>query len=504
MNKIIVRFINCIHGKTRQFVAIYSVATICILVLSIKLILFIIDPHPQFFLGDSATYLNTAINNGIPVDRSFVYGFLIQYLTHVGHSLTPLIFTQILCSISVALLVYYVTRKYFSVRAPFSIIAACCCALDPMQLYYERAVMTETFSTFVFAICIVLAFDYLLKARFYILVILALSCTFLISLRMTFLPSTLVICILPPLYLLLTRTFEHDEEKQKTGRFLGKSWKLNKTNLFRYFSHLTLAGVCIYASHTYYKNLNGYLLNREPAFMHTDGLFMIAGVAPLLTRADSPDPRFADVIDRLDDTDLKDFRLRAHHRFITKYLVGKLNQAVPDLKECNDLAKKTAINSLFRSPFDTLVFGCCIYLDYFDKKNLKERIKTDQGDKPNLSEENINWLRDNYSIAVTANWGKIPTFTKRYQLKLRHWNYVLVLGPIISVFGFIAARRRNFAALLVLMLASLSMLPGICLFSIPVYRYFHTFGFIVPIILAILADQAWTYLMGSHTQRGNQ
>jgi uncharacterized membrane protein len=61
----------------------------------IKLLIFIIDPLVMFFNGDSQSYLNTALYNWIPMDRSFSYGFIIKLASYLSHSLTSLVVLQI-------------------------------------------------------------------------------------------------------------------------------------------------------------------------------------------------------------------------------------------------------------------------------------------------------------------------------------------------------------------------------------------------------------------------
>ena len=51
-------------------------------VLAIKLAFLLLDPDPRFFMGDSVTYLRTALDGVFPRDRSFTYGALI-WLTAV-------------------------------------------------------------------------------------------------------------------------------------------------------------------------------------------------------------------------------------------------------------------------------------------------------------------------------------------------------------------------------------------------------------------------------------
>ena len=46
----------------------------CVLVLAIKLLLLWLDPTPKLFLGDSGSYIRTALIRSIPRDRSYFYG----------------------------------------------------------------------------------------------------------------------------------------------------------------------------------------------------------------------------------------------------------------------------------------------------------------------------------------------------------------------------------------------------------------------------------------------
>jgi hypothetical protein len=234
-------------------------------------------------------------------------------------------------------------------------------------------------------------------------------------------------------------------------------------------------------------------LHREPAYLHTDGLFMIAGIAPLITAADAPDPRFAEVIENFDEKNLRNWSARDWNRFCAGGLVAKLTEAVPDAQECNVLAKKTAINTMLRAPLTVAWFGLSVYLDYFNNSKLNACILSGQGAQADLPEAELAWLREHFTLAVSADWGKQPTLTKKYQMSLKYWNYALVLGPVISVIIFFAARRRNPAALLVIMLSSAAIMPGLCLFSVPVLRYFHCFGFVLPILFAIVLDQVWVF-----------
>ena len=47
----------------------------CVLVLAIKVLLLWLDPTPKLFMGDSWSYIWTALIGWIPGDRSYFYGY---------------------------------------------------------------------------------------------------------------------------------------------------------------------------------------------------------------------------------------------------------------------------------------------------------------------------------------------------------------------------------------------------------------------------------------------
>jgi hypothetical protein len=63
----------------------------CVLIFAIKLLLLWLDPTPKLYMGDSGSYIRTALSGGIPADRSYFYGYLVRWLAVWPHSLTPLL-----------------------------------------------------------------------------------------------------------------------------------------------------------------------------------------------------------------------------------------------------------------------------------------------------------------------------------------------------------------------------------------------------------------------------
>src|SRR5204863_1078329 len=171
----------------------------CLLVILIKFFLLALDPLPKLFIGDSASYLATALVGWIPDDRSYFYGFVIRFVSLWTESLTPLLLLQSFVSALTALLLAYTCKALFGLPARTSYIIGFICALDPFQLVWERYVMTETISLFFYAAGLYFSFLYLKHRRIRHLVFVQGLWVLLIGFRMSYLPIVQVSTVLLPI-----------------------------------------------------------------------------------------------------------------------------------------------------------------------------------------------------------------------------------------------------------------------------------------------------------------
>src|SRR4029450_7830749 len=124
----------------------------CALGLAIKLLLLWLDPTPKLFMGDSWSYIYTALSGWIPWDRSYFYGYLVRSPPPWPPSFTPLLVIQSLASGATAIVFALICSRFFEMSDSLSFLFGLLCALDPCQLVWERYVMTETFSLFVYVL----------------------------------------------------------------------------------------------------------------------------------------------------------------------------------------------------------------------------------------------------------------------------------------------------------------------------------------------------------------
>src|SRR6476619_4369547 len=103
----------------------------CVLVLAIKLLLLWLDATPKLYMGDSWSYIRTALIGSIPRDRSYVYGYLIRWLAVWPHSFTPLLVAQALASGATAIAFALICSRFFEMSKRLSFLFGLLCALDP-------------------------------------------------------------------------------------------------------------------------------------------------------------------------------------------------------------------------------------------------------------------------------------------------------------------------------------------------------------------------------------
>src|SRR6266850_6416851 len=171
----------------------------CALVLAIKLLFLWLDPTPKLFMGDSGSYIRTALIGSIPRDRSYFYGYLVRWLAVWPHSFTPLLVVQALASGATAIVFALICSRFFEMSNRLSFLFGLMCALDPCQLVWERYVMTETFSLLAYVLVLYWSLAYVRNRRLWQLAVVQALSVLLIGFRMSFLPVVQACTILLPL-----------------------------------------------------------------------------------------------------------------------------------------------------------------------------------------------------------------------------------------------------------------------------------------------------------------
>jgi hypothetical protein len=347
-----------------------------VLIIAIKWLLLRIDHTPRVFLGDSRSYIYTALNYWVPNDRSYVYGILIRIVTGSSHSLYNLILLQTACMTVVSLSVAVTARRYFGAAVWLAGVAGIACAIEPLQLMAERFVMSEPPALCLFALYATLAFRYLKHGGFLPILVMPVLAVAVVSFRVAFLPCILFTAVAIPLMspraLRLYRLLGQDVRRPAVHRL--RIAVLLATELVLSIG-LTQFGLARYQS--WY----GRISNGPPGYIQTDGLVLMSDMAPIVNAADFPDPEMGKRVLAKVTIDLKDPKMRMGQHFSPGGLVDVLvRDTSPKLRlvDVNQLARRIAISAMVHHPMDLARLVWTTVLLYFDRATLRAALRYDE------------------------------------------------------------------------------------------------------------------------------
>jgi hypothetical protein len=426
-------------------------------ILLVKTVLFWADHTPMFFLGDSVAYINTAKWGWIPPDRSFLYGWIIRIISLWPGTLTPLLVAQTLATAAAAVLCALILRRNFAAPRAIAALMALLCAVEPLQLLYERYVMTEAFSLLAFALFVTFALAYLHRPSLRRLLLMQIAGVLVISFRVSFLPMIEAATLLVPLLPL-------------TGRPATRRW-------MRIAGHLVLSCVLFVGLHGTYKRLyaaeiQSYLPGAPPAYYYDNGFHLLCFVAPIVQPSDFPHPEKAAEVFRL-AFDLKDPDLRGKQRWWPGGLIANVQAAYPDHLEANRLAEQTAWNAVRRDPWGEFRLSWYSFRDYWNLQHLRLGMLTDQGGDRELPADLLSVLRNDFHIEG-AGLPHLSTLSNRYFFAAWPWYLVLLLLPVplLVLLGIVPAPHRPAAILLFVFAALQITIIAACSIS-PTVRFLH-------------------------------
>ena len=399
----------------------------CFLILALKFLLLGLDPLPQLFMGDSESYLFTAVSGWIPPDRSFLYGYVIRWSSLGTGSLTSLLILQAFLAAMTAILVALICRCILGLTSGLSYLFGVLCSLDPLQLVWERYVMTETVSLFLYVFALFFSFLYLKQHRLWQLAIVQILSVFLISFRMSYLLVVQISVFLLPLIAFLPENW--------AAFWKHSSTLLKKSELKSLGLHLAVSILLMFVLQQGYRQLNGRLASRRPALLHNSGLAILTTWAPALKPSDSPDPRLAELIAKGDQFRLNNIRWRDVQLYSPEGLVGRWKQIEPNDAIANQVAKQTALNALLHRPIGVVTLGAKTFLSYWDFKRLNRQAKRELGKALNNWPKKTPWnVAPRFHLSPpTARENKTNTLSQWYFLRSQPYYYIVLLSPFVCV-----------------------------------------------------------------------
>jgi hypothetical protein len=415
----------------------------CFLILALNFVLFAFDPLPKLFMGDSASYLWTALTGWVPPDRSFLYGYVVRWSSLWTKSLTFLLVLQVFLGAATSILVALICQWIFGLNSRLSYLFGLLCALDPLQVVWQHYVLTETISLFLYVVMLLLSFLYLKERRLWQLAIVQTVSVVLISFRMSY----LLVVQISALFLPLIAFFPDIRAMFRAHSFTwSKMLPAKSAGL-----HLALSILLMLVLHQCYRQVNGRLARREPAYLHGSGHILLTTLGPALKPTDASDPRLAKLISEGDQFQLNDIWSRDGQLFGPDRLVARWRKIERKSAISNRVAKQTALHALLHHPMSVMTLGARTFLRYWDFNRLHENAKTDLGKAGNNWPNTKTWNTASHFNLPPPQLGDAEAYTllQRYFLNSQPYYYVVLLSPLFCC-GLIFLVSKGYVSLLFL------------------------------------------------------
>jgi len=413
----------------------------CVLVFAIKLLLLWLDPTPQLYMGDSASYIWTALTGWIPADRSYFYGYLVRWLAVWPHSFAPLLIVQALASGATAIVFALICSRFFQMPKRLSFLFGLLCALDPSQLVWERYVMTEAFSLLVYVLVLYWSLAYLRDRRLWQLVVVQALSVLLIGFRMSYLLVVQACAILLPLiaFARCTLPMLHNRSESRASEL-----SVLTTGL----THVIASIAMIFVMHGAYERVNGLLTKREPAYLYSAGMHLVAVWAPALEPSDATDSRFRDLIANGDQFKIHDLSLRNAQHFGKGFLIDRWTKIEKNPRKRERIARETAMNALHRRPLQIAELAVKTYLGYWSAGSIQRYAREDLGNGE-LTDEEVQRIAEKFRFRTTKTVPAQPfSLSQRYFVAAWLYYFIVIVSPLTCAFATWLARERAFAFLL--------------------------------------------------------
>jgi hypothetical protein len=433
----------------------------------IKLVILALDHAPNFMMGDSAAFIGTALTKWFPPQRSWTYGYFIRWFCVPLHSLAPLMIAQTLASAGTCVVLGGCLRRFFAVSQGVAAGVMIACALDPLQLLYEREVLPECFALFFLALVIAGVLAYCEWPRLGTLLVLQVLYIGLISLRMQFLlPVGLLLFALPIVGTLTAGV---------NGRWMAKA-----------ATHLLVSAVVMVALHGAYRVAMGIKHEHPPAYTYGTRGMVLAAFAPLLQPGDAQSAAVAAAIRNDGAYPLGDRALRNDQLWNAGGLIDRLEKASGGFYPADDVEGALFHRMAMRDPLGMLGFGMGSYRDYWDFAAMPETLRLERESGP-------------YDAAFTS------LLLEHFQLDTRHyprpgvigtmhgwlppWLALLLGSPFLLAAAMVCAGWKKWRESGLLLLVGMAILAqNTMLSTMTVYRYLQPLTFLALLAIGVIVQ----------------
>lgn len=437
------------------------------LLLGLKAAILLLDPQLRLLLPDSGMYLQAALDGRAPIDRSFVYPWLVRATALASGDALALIVLQSACGALTALFLFGWLRVQ-AVRPWLALTAAVGLALEPAQLYYERNLMAEACGGVLLVAFFVVLSAYLVRgqARWILCyVVLGLGA---VALRLSLLPVVLSLGVLAPALRLFALPAR------------------GRGDVRRQAAHLALALLATWASHAAYQQAYGHLTHGPAAYNAAAGRFRLGIVAPLVRpehfAGSGVDPRALDEL----RIALDDPRQRESHIWLPGGLVDVVTR---HSNEPEAAARAISANALRDRPWALSSIARSMLEEHFDPARMAEHLAVDLGPRP-PNELLAQQLRERLRVDPEAVRDRTGLATRWFSVG-SSWltACLLALVPLALATLWLGRALPRPALRALLSFAALGLTAGYLLFSpVASFRYLHPLPWFTLASLALLAE----------------
>jgi hypothetical protein len=414
----------------------------CLAIVVLKFLLLAVDSSPKFYQGDSDSYIWTALSGWIPEDRPYFYGYVIGWLSVWTCSLTSLLIVQVFLGAIIAIALAWICRMIFALPEWLAYLFGFLCAIDPLQLTWERYVMPEIVGLFFYALVLHQSFVYLRSRRITTLVVIQVLSIITIGFQMTFLvPLQIMAAALPLIaFLLQSEPTETATASQFRPRQFFQRWI--------FWRHLAVSITVMFALDQGYRQANGFFSHREPAYIHSPGYFLLSTWAPAIRPQDSPDPRLGEIIRHGNEFDLKNHALRNAQRFSPGHLIDRWRRVETNKRKSEEIATRTAINAFRHNPAGVIEIAAKTYYAFWRGQAMEQYAKQEL--RPGkIGEGQVKSFVERSHFVGGPNTGAEPvTFSKWYYVAASPYYFAILLSPLLSLVLLFVARNKAHAVLL--------------------------------------------------------
>jgi hypothetical protein len=243
----------------------------------------------------------------------------------------------------------------------------------------------------------------------------------------------------------------------------------------------------MFVMHGAYKYANGWLSNREPAYLYDAGAHLAAVWAPVLQLSDASDPRFGEIIANGHEFKIKTLGLRNAQQYGKGLLIDRWREIEKDQRKNDRVARETAINALRQRPLEIVGLAVITYMGYWNPRSIRWYARTDLG-YDTMNDDQVKMLAEKFGFRTIKDPRTQP-YSLLQQYFVGSWPYyfIVIVSPLICAFAIWLSRDRSYA-LLLFVHASILMVVVTVLSPQPCIRYLQPVSVLTLLSIAICVD----------------